>query len=154
VYTYLAVLYRKRGNYLKVQEYGEKALETAVHQQRSLYIATAKSNMAWRAWREGDLARAEELSHQALQIWDKGPVAFPLKWLALWPLLGLALGRNEVGDAIENAKKMLEPSQQKLPDGMTILLEQAVRAWDNQNPVEAKAALKGAVPLAQELGYL
>jgi hypothetical protein len=41
-----------------------------------------------------------------------------LLWQALWPLLDLALERDEVGEAIDHARVMLRPDQQVLPDAI------------------------------------
>ena len=57
-------------------------------------------------------------SSSALASWAQSEQGYPLLWQALWPLLGLALERDEVGEAIDHAGVMLRPDQQVLPDAI------------------------------------
>jgi hypothetical protein len=82
------------------------------------------------------------------------PVPYTFDWMALWPLVGVALteGRNE--EALEHARGMFAPTQQRLPETLAHAVEEAVRTWDGGERELAIARLRQAFPPAQELGYL
>jgi hypothetical protein len=48
----------------------------------------------------------------ALSCWDQVRIAYPFHWLALWPLLAVAVGQDTLDDALGYARCLLDPSQQ------------------------------------------
>jgi hypothetical protein len=103
------------------------------------------------AWREGRHVEAEMHGRTALASWREVP--YPLRWAALWPLLGVACARGQVGDAITYARDLSAPLQQRLPAPLSELVDQAVRAWDVDQPKKAVAHLDAALAIAREDGY-
>jgi hypothetical protein len=66
------------------------------------YIGTARANLAWLAWREGDVSRAEEEGRAALTTWQQLPAGFAscsLQWTALWALMAVALAQGHTAEA-------------------------------------------------------
>lgn len=51
-----------------------------------------------RAWCEGKLVQAQEHGHAALQLWEKTSLVYPFHWLALWPLIAVALAQGRCSE--------------------------------------------------------
>jgi predicted ATPase/DNA-binding SARP family transcriptional activator len=155
--TYLTILYRKHGQLDKVRQYISRSLVAAAAAEMDEYTGMAKANLAWVAWREGKLEKAEEDGQAALEIWQQLPSAHSssaFQWTALWPLVGVALAHNQTLKAIECAQGLLEPAQQCLPEPLLACVEKAILSWKQGNPQSARAELDRAMALAQELDYL
>jgi hypothetical protein len=152
--TYLSILSRKRGQIAETQYLIARVLAVAAAGQMTEYIAGAKANLAWVAWRQGDLAEAQEQGYATLEMWRKSPIIVPFRWTALWPLIGVALAQDRISEAIEHARALLAPTQQLLPDALTKVLEAAIEASENGQLETARAQLNQAMSLAQENGYL
>lgn len=146
--TYLTVLYRKLGNVEFVRRFSEASLKMAQKANMLEYIGTAQANQAWLAWNDGNLEEVAIQGNQALETWDMvgsqyASTAF--KWTAIWPLMDLAMEKNQIGDAIAYAQQLLEPTQQRLPDNLTAALERAIESWTNQRPKETRKWLSIAL---------
>lgn len=152
--TYLTITYRKRGAIEQVQRFVAQSLEAATAADMPDYIAAAKANEAWLSWRTGNLALAKEKGQVALTTWQSSPFAWPFHWLALWPLIAVALTQDDVTSAVEAAHALLGPSQLPVPDDLATLLEQVILAWDSGEPDLAPSLLQEALTLAQRLQYL
>jgi DNA-binding SARP family transcriptional activator len=155
--TYLTILYRKRGQLDQVRDYASRSLTAATAAEMTEYVGTAQANLAWLAWRDGDLSQTEEKGREALATWHQLPAGYAscaLQWTALWPLIGAALARDQISEASRFARALREPTQQRLPDALTAAVEKAVAAWQADEPEPARAWLDRALVLAQEMGYL
>jgi tetratricopeptide (TPR) repeat protein len=151
--TYLTILYRKRGQSEEVQHYISRALDVAMAGNMLEYISTAKANLAWVKWYAGNLTEAQENGRTALEMWQKAPLVYPFKWTALWPLISVAHVQYQVSEAVDYARTLLEPAQQRLPDALTALLEKAIKHWDGGETETAHTHLNQAIELAQEQGW-
>jgi hypothetical protein len=151
--TYLTVLHRKRGQTEEVRRYLPRSLAAATAARRTFYIGLARGNQAWLAWREQNLSEARTNAEAALELVQVQSF-FCIKWLALWPLLAAMLRQGDTFGAIEQARALLDPSQQTLPDVLTSALNDALAAWDAGQFLTAHVALERALPPAQERGYL
>ena len=121
------------------------------------YVAMAKANQGWLAWCAGDLGLAQELGQAALELWRQLPVGHasaPFQWLAHWPLIAAALQKDQLAPAIDYARALLDPVQQRMPDELLACLEQAVQAWEGGTPDSARALLHESMALAQQMHYL
>jgi tetratricopeptide (TPR) repeat protein len=152
--TYLTILSRKRGRVTETRQYALKSLREATAQQMPIYIGMAKAGLAWVAWREGSLAEAQKDGQTALELWRQSPIAHPLQWLALWPLIAVAHNRNERAEAVDWMRALLDPAQQPLPDALAAAVEDAIRAWDPGQREAIRTPLEQAIGLAQRHGYL
>lgn len=151
--TYLTILYRKRGRTEEVEHYISRALAVAAAGNMLEYISTAKANLAWVSLREGNLCKAQENGQAALEMWRKAPLVYPFQWTALWPLIGVALNKEEISAAVDYACALLQPSQQRLPDSINTILEEAIKGWGEYETAKVRINLNRAVELAQELGW-
>jgi tetratricopeptide (TPR) repeat protein len=155
--TYLTILYRKRGQLDQARQYASRSLTLATAGQMLEYIGTAQANLAWLAWREGDLSQAEAKGRAALASWHQLPAGHSscaFQWAALWPLIGVALAHNQTSEASGYTRALLEATQQCLPHALTAVVEKAVTACEESESEAARAWLDQAIVLAQELGYL
>jgi tetratricopeptide (TPR) repeat protein len=159
--TYLTILYRKRGQLEKARQYVSRSLAAAKAGEMLEYVGTAHANLAWVAWREGNLGQAEANGRTALESWHQLPAGHSscsLQWTALWPLMGVVLAQARAAEAVSEASQLaralLEPTQQRLPDALTAVVAKAVEAWEEGESETARAFLEQAIELAQEVGYL
>jgi tetratricopeptide (TPR) repeat protein len=159
--TYLTILYRKRGRLENARRYVSRSLEAAKAGEMLEYVGTAHANLAWVAWREGNLDQAEANGRTALDVWHQLPAGHSscsFQWTALWPLAAVILAQAQHTEAVSEAsgfaRALLEPTQQRLPDALTAILEKAVEAWEGGASETARTYLDQAVELAHELGYL
>jgi class 3 adenylate cyclase/tetratricopeptide (TPR) repeat protein len=152
--TYLTLANRKRGRIEETRNYLVRSLRLATEVKMIEYIAMAKANIAWVAWREGELSEARAHSQAALEMWHQMPVPYMFDWMATWPLIGVALTQERIAEAIECIRILLEPKQQPLPDELAAVVKQAIGAWEQAQVKMARAHLHRAVRLAQETGYL
>ena len=155
--TYLAILYRKRGQLDQVRQHASRGLTAARAGQMLEYVGTAQANLAWVAWREGSLAEAEANGQTALDAWQKVPAGHSscaFQWTALWPLIGVALAQDRADEASGHARALLESTQQPMSDGLAVVVENAIEAHNQGDPERARACFGQAMELAQEMGYL
>jgi tetratricopeptide (TPR) repeat protein len=149
--TWQTIIHRRRGRVEEARHHVSRSLEAATAAGMPLYVATAKANLAWVNWREGDLAGARENGQAALEMWPK---IYAFEWTARWPLIGIAMAQDRISEAVDCARGLLAPSQQRLPAALEGKVEQAVAAWEGDDREAARASLDQAVRLAQETGYL
>jgi tetratricopeptide (TPR) repeat protein len=150
---WLAVLCRKRGQVEEARHYASLALEVASTDGTPEQVAMAQANLAWVAWREGDVEGVQELGQAALDSWQRGQWVYAFHWAARLPLLAVALESDQPAGALAHARAMLDPQQQRLPEPLEAALEAAVQADEDHRP-EARAHLVRAIELAQETGFL
>jgi DNA-binding SARP family transcriptional activator len=163
--TYLTILYRKRGQLENARQYVSRSLEAAKAGEMVEYVGTAHANLAWVEWREGNLGQAEAYGRTAMEFWHQLPAGHSscsFQWTALWPLMGVALEQHQAASAAAKAasgasqlaRALLEPTQQRLPDALTAVLEKAIKAWEEGASDRAHASFDRGLELAQEFGYL
>lgn len=152
--TYLTVLCRFRGQIDGALRYARRAQEAAEAAHMPDYVAAARGNQAWLAWRQHDLSAAAQIGQEALPIWRQSPLVYPFQWQALWPLIAAALARDHEDEAWTYVQALLEPTQQRLPDALHTSLEAAVQAKAQGEAAAARAHLDRAAELAREMGYL
>ena len=83
-----------------------------------------------------------------------GHASCSFQWTALWPLIAVALTRDQVSEAVGYAQALIDPSQQRLPNAVAATLENSIQAWQDDEPAMAQEHLKSAIALAQEMGDL
>jgi hypothetical protein len=139
--TYLSVLCRERGQLEATRALTRRSLDLATAAGMPEYVATARANEAWLAWRDGNLDAVERCGRAALELWPPVHASSSFRWTALWPLIGAALSRDEAGDAIGFVRGLLEPSQQQMANDLEEPVEAALRAWDEGDWILVQARL-------------
>lgn len=148
--TFLPFIFRRRGQVEQVRNILTRA--QSVGATRNNCILTG--HRAWVAWRDGNLAEAEICGRDSQGDWQREPRVNAFFWTGLWPLVGVALARKKLPEALDHLRMLLDPSQQPPPEPLSVLLEMALQAWDAQQQEEAHTLLQQAAPLAEKLGYL
>jgi DNA-binding SARP family transcriptional activator len=152
--TYLTVISRRRQHAETVHTYAERSLRVAEVAQMPDYIGAAKGNQAWLAWRVGALSQARTLGQQALDEWGGAAIVFAGQWVALWPLLAVALAEHRILDSIAHARALLDPKQNRLPEVLQTALTEAIRCAEAGDSQAAQAVLLAAQAPARDLGYV
>lgn len=149
--TYLTVIARIRGQIEQTRNFGERSLRIALAGQMYEYIGAAHGNLAWLAWREGNIAAARVEGHKAVEAWRRLPAGYMFEWVGRWPLIGIALEDGEVDEALAQARVLLDDSQKRMPPPIEAALEAAVGTDDRAT---GRAYLEIAAASAREQGYL
>ncbi len=152
--TYLAVAYRRLRDVARCRTEAEKTCELATKLGMVEYIAMAKANLAWVAWRQENYAEAEKLASEALELWHGMDDPYGFDWMALWPLIAIALHRQDSSAAIGFARGLLAENQHPLPEKLLNAIRQACDKRQNGVQENATADLVSAMGLARELSYL
>jgi DNA-binding SARP family transcriptional activator len=152
--TYLAIVYRKLGQVEETRCTCSQALIKATEAQRLEDMGMTEANLAWVAWRLGNLVETQAHAHAALDLWQALPLEYPFRWTALWPLLAQALTQAQIAEAVDYARTLLHPLQERLPDTLTSVLEAATQAWNANEAETARTHLQQAITLAQKMRYL
>jgi tetratricopeptide (TPR) repeat protein len=152
--TYLTVTYRKMGNLAQVQTYAALSLETATMASMIEYVSMANANMGWACLRQGDIQGAANLLEPAWGMMQKTIQSQMFSWVAVWPLVSLALLRGQTSSAVEFAKMLVAPTTQPQPGAIAKLLQSAIQAWEQGGDEDAQALLTQASDLARPLGYI
>jgi DNA-binding SARP family transcriptional activator len=152
--TYLTIIGRKRGQFDTVYTYAERSIRVAMAEQMPDYIGAAHANLAWLAWRVGNRPEARAHGQQALTAWRGTSLVFASQWTALWPLIAVALAENQVAEAAEYARALLDLTQQRPPAVLEAALEATVRAANLGDLEAARAEIASVLDPARALGYL
>ncbi|HXW80219.1 MAG TPA: AAA family ATPase [Acidimicrobiales bacterium] len=130
------------------------------------FAGWARACLPWLAWREGRvddvLCLADEVTELMLAARrGHAPNIVPsawwgfleFQWVFLWPVLAVNLKLGDAASAVEAARRMLDPRQQRPQPELEVALERAVETWDGGNAGAAKELLAQALELAERLGY-
>jgi tetratricopeptide (TPR) repeat protein len=150
--VYQLILDRFQGNTIQVAAHLPEVLESSQELGYVNYVGVGEANSAWLYYRAGEWQQAQAQAQAALASWAK--TRYPFQWLAHWPLLTLFLRQNQPLDAIVQARAMLDPGQQQMPDDVHDVLETAVAAWEASTESAAQSQLQAAVELASQRGYI
>jgi predicted ATPase/class 3 adenylate cyclase len=150
---YLNVTALRSGDAEAVRSLAPEVMAAAEAASYPEYVAAAKATMAWVAWRDERLEDVVRLAHEALELWRSTVVSYSWYWLCLWPLVAVRLRQGQLAEAVEAARQLLPPPQQRLPDELEAEVQDAVGAWEKGERKLAKERLSNAVELAKQLRY-
>ena len=105
--TYLTIACRQCDQMDETQQYAARALQVATTAHMPEYIGTANANQAWVAYHAWDMSQAQELGSAALALWHQlpsGHASAPFQWLALFPLIAVALDKKQLSVAVDYAR--------------------------------------------------
>jgi hypothetical protein len=78
-----------------------------------------------------------------------------MQWLALMPSLSVALDRDELNQAVDHSRIMLDPTYSvRLETDLTQVLAQSIAAWEAGRVDETRQCLHLSLELAKKYGYL
>jgi eukaryotic-like serine/threonine-protein kinase len=151
--AYLVVAGRRHCRDADVASYAHRAEKVARAAAMFEYAGASQAGLAWVAWRRGDLAEGERLGQEALNAWRQHTLPYPFYWQVGWPLMGIALARDDLGEAIRHAQRLRDPEQQFLPATLAEPLTGALAAWDAGRSDEARHLLHHALATAQQMHF-
>lgn len=99
------------------------SLELARIEQMPEYEAVALTNLAWLAWHTGDAELAADLVDDAIELWESTGMAWPFRWLALFPRLAVAVAHGDAHAVARVVDALVHDTQQQLPDGLAGFVE-------------------------------
>ncbi|HWN71567.1 MAG TPA: AAA family ATPase, partial [Haliangium sp.] len=152
--TYMTVLHRRLGRLDRVRALAEQSLAASEAMQMVDYMGVARANLAWLAWRSGQNDDASRHAEKALSLWATTVYRYPLQWLALLPRMAVALAEGALERAIESAREMLHPEQQRLDDEVAVPLAEAIASVERGDVDLARQAIANALQGALALRYL
>ena len=152
--TYLTVAFRKSGDEQNTKTYADQTLELATQLGMVEYVAMAKANLAWLAWRQNHFADANALGEEALKLWHGMEDPYGVDWLALLPLVAVAVGETRFSDAVRQLKLLFGDNQHPLPDKLVQAAQRAIEASENKPLDSIRAELEHVITVSKEIGYL
>jgi hypothetical protein len=150
--AYLAVVARFAGRVADVVLWCERVAQYAHSIDDHTYLGVSEAGIAWVELRSGRPTVARARAEAALAHWQQS--AFPFRWMAAWPLLGVALAEGRSDAALEMTRALLNPAQQRLPERLELPLKEAVLLAEAGDPDSASIILGQACEPARILGYL
>jgi hypothetical protein len=152
--TYLTVVQRMRGDLEKARAYAQQSLQLAAHAQMYDYVGAAHGNLAWLAWHHNEPKQTLAEGQLALDAWQRLPNVYMFQWVALLPLIAASLHVGDLPQALTFAARLLDESQQRLPDALDTLFTRALQASNDGDLPAAHALLEQSLLPARELNYL
>ncbi len=125
-WNYLALVGRKKGDIAMTREWAERTMKLSRRSNNMLYLMTSLGSMAWVEWKTGNIDEARSYLPESLALAAKIP--FPAIAMVRGPAMGLAIEIEDWSTAIEQAKILIQPTNQKLPEDVHFLLEQSIQA--------------------------
>ncbi len=151
---FLAFGYRMRGQVEATESWSIRAFNIASGAGIELYLAAAKANFAWVAWRAHDFQHARSLALEAISRWQQVAPQYPLQWLAVWVALGVAVQEARLDDAVDYARQIMAQSQMMQREEAAVQLTEAIEMWDANHVSHCIARLADVCRVAGSLGYL
>jgi len=122
--------------------------------QMTEYIAMAKANLAWVAWKGQRLDDCEKLGNGALELWHGMDDPYSFDWMALWPLIATALTRKQIDRAIKHAEGLFPESQHPIDDKVMSTTKRAIESWKNGDAALAATQMQNALRVAEHHHYI
>jgi tetratricopeptide (TPR) repeat protein len=152
--NYLALVFRKRGDIALAKEWAERTLMLATKAKSLFYQAAALGSLGWVEFHAGNEPQAHDHLKEALALQEKIPT--PLRFMVSGPALALEVRNKNWETAITHVKALLHPSQQKMPDELQSMLEEAVAKWEAGDASATEALLEQSLAFMREkkMGYV
>jgi adenylate cyclase len=117
-------------------------------------LAANLSVAAWLAWQDG---RSDEVLRlaaeiESLDLTNVGSAAMH-RWTYLFPVVAVRLAAGATAEAVAAARRVIDPSQQLLPDDLTDVLSAACASWDEGDQARAAQYLTEALDVARARAY-
>ena len=150
--TFLGNVFRRRCQIDTAEQWAKLTLQIASSVSLDLYVAAAKANLAWVAWRRQEIEQAVVLAQEALAIWQDVLPNYPLRWQAHWILFGQAVQEGQFEVAVDYGHEILK--QPSLLGPLFPMLSDVIQVWDDGNEAVACDRFAEVMTLASSLGCL
>ncbi len=151
--TYLPVATRLSGDVERTAELAARALEEARIVDARDYVGAALGNLAWVALRRGRPDETLRLGDEAWATWESVPFRYPLRWLAVLPMMAVAVGREDWPAAVGWARTLVEHDQYGLDRRVEMLLPAVLERWDSGREREAQDGVTELLAMARATGH-
>ena len=152
--TYLALAHRRGRDVDQARIFAERAGALAAKLAMTEYVAMAKANLAWVAWKRARLEDCDSLGHEALKLWHAMRDPYSMDWIALWPLIGAAMERQRTGDAIELAKGLFRDGQHPIEEEVMSATRKAIESCKTGSVWAAESDMRNALGAAAYHRYI
>ena len=152
--TYLSFVNRRFGNTEFVRDYADASQKTARILNRLDFLGVALGNLAWWYWRQENVAQAETLSRQALDMWAEAKVEHPFRWVAIWPLFGAYTRLGKIEQAMELVDELTNPNQMKVDENLSAQLLGLQKAYQDGDSAKIWDQFNLIIEIAGENGFL
>jgi serine/threonine protein kinase len=151
--TYLTLVARMRGNVGETCALAEQCAQIAGDARAEEYVAAAAAHKAWVHLKRREIAGAEACGYDALRRWRSMSALFPFHWMALIPLIEVALLREDLARAGELASGLMAPGQQYLPGSAADGFARATDRWHAADLDGTRDAVARALRHLDGTGY-
>jgi len=152
--SYLTVAYRRSGDLNEAHQCADRTMALAGQLGMVEYVAMAKANLAWLAWREERSGDANSLGNEALALWHGMEDPYGVDWQALLPLVAVAIADDRFDSAIEYTRGLFGENQHPLPPPLTAAAEEALNTWQTTGATDVQPKLEHLIAVAKQIGYL
>ncbi len=155
--TYLAVSYRRLNQVDLAKDYALQAYDAAVVSKMPEYLGSAKANLAWVAFKNGEQQEVKNLAKEAIAFWNELPdvhSSVTMCWLACWPILAVLQTEGNIANALPYLEMMLQPEQKRVEDVLEQKIRLAVHLMKKTDLAKAEEVLGESIDLAKSLYYL
>jgi hypothetical protein len=148
----MALVGRKRGNVEMAREWAQRTLAHADQTRNMFYKAHALGSLAWVHLRDEEPELAQKYAQEAIDLNLLNPLVFMYRG----PALAVEVQNKNWEQAVSHAKTFLQPMQQKMPDDVEAMLEQAVNCWEAGDVNATSEKLTSAIELMKQkqMGYV
>jgi class 3 adenylate cyclase/tetratricopeptide (TPR) repeat protein len=152
--NYMALIWRKRNDAGRVEEWAQRTLKLAEKTGNQFYEMNAHGSLAWVQYHLGSMREARRHLQKAMAY--RNLSTSPTRFFILGPALAMAADEGDLEHAVEYIEMLLEPHQQKMPDEVQAVLEQVMERWQADCAAEAGVLLAKGVALMDQLqlGYV
>jgi tetratricopeptide (TPR) repeat protein len=141
--TYLAIASRLLRDEDRVEELCTRGLTLHRDLSQNEYLGVDHANLAWLAWRSGRVEEAQREARTAIDLWG----AYPIQWLARYPMMEALLKGDAVSLAVQEAAIMRQPRMQRLRRDIAEALDGAIASRDSHT---ARTNLERALSFAAD----
>ena len=152
--TYLTVAFRRLGDREQTRIHAEHTIALATQLGMVEYVAMAKANLAWLAWRESDTAEARSLGEEALRLWHGMEDPYGVDWQALLPLIAVSVSEQRFADAVAHTKGLFGENQHPLPDSLVKAANEVIGAAERKDSDALPSKFAELISVSQQIGYL
>ncbi|HJT81538.1 MAG TPA: AAA family ATPase, partial [Chthoniobacterales bacterium] len=150
--AYLTVICRRSGDRERTRAFGDRTIAMAGPLGMVEYVAMAKANLAWLAWREERYAEARSLGEEALALWHGMTDPYGVDWQAILPLIAVAVAEQRLDDALRHAGELFGENQHPIPAPLAAAARDAIDA--PPDPTITEPLVEKVIKVAVDIGYL
>ena len=154
---YLTVANRRQGNLERTDFYARQSMETAQNAGMFEYVGTTYANLAWLAWKNGDLESVEKLGEQAFDFWEKVPEAHSslvFLWIAAWPMAALYCHRGNLSKSVEQLERIVQPGCKRMEPALEQRLLRVVADFKSSATPLVHQEIMQVLALGEQYRYL